>query len=53
MSHVTSHAAPTPTMSTQSNHDWNVGSGSLFCQQSNRKAAPMETANCNHCIGEA
>lgn len=51
MSHVTSHAEPTPTNRTQSNHDWNVGSGSVAaCHLSNAKAAPTETANCIHRI---
>lgn len=50
---VTSHAAPTPTMSTHRSHDWNVGKGSLFCQQSKAKAAATDTQNCKNCIGEA
>lgn len=52
MSHVAKYADPTPTMSTQSNHDCGVGSGSLACQRSKAKAAAIDTAHCNHCMRE-
>lgn len=52
MSTVNSHAAPTPTMSTQSNHDCHVGRGSLACQRSKAKAAVTDTANCSQRIWE-
>lgn len=53
MSTVTRYAAPTPTISTHSNHDCAVGRGSLACQRSKAKAAAIDTTNWNHCTGAA
>lgn len=51
---VTSHAAPTPMTSTQSNHEWKVGSGSKAAwYRSKANAAATDTTNCIHCMAGA
>lgn len=51
MTHVQIHAAPTPKNSTQSSHDWPVGSGSYAAWYlSKAKAAATETASCESSI---
>lgn len=50
MTCVANHAAPTPTTSTAKSHDWKVGNGSDFCQQSKTKAAATDIVNCSHCM---
>ncbi len=50
---VNNHAAPMPTIITHNSHDCGVGSGSLSCQRSKAKAARIDTAHCQYCIGGA